>query len=394
MKSLAASTVLKGKFDETRLQDEVTRLRKELDEAPTCAFCFFSVDYAEHVKEVCEVIQYYGHAPRTFGCTGTGVSGTAQEVEFESSISVLLLSIPNGSIETVEVSQAELEGEHDPAWWHSKTGCESEDLAAWLMLVDPISLDVEEWLRQWNKAYPGVSCIGGLASANAEGNEYMVFSDGQEIESGGLAIAIRGDVEVLPMVSQGCRPMGEPLTITQTEHNLILNLGGKTAFEVLSELLGDMSEDQRERARGNVFAGLAMSEYVDEFKRGDFLVRNILGADPSNGAVSLGAIPRVGQTMQYQLRDRISAMDDMNFILQDFNKAGVKPYASLLFTCTGRGEHLFGEKSHDAQSISRVLGKHPAAGFSCNGELGPVAGVNHVHGYTACAALFVEKKAE
>ena len=152
-----------------------------------------------------------------------------------------------------------------------------------------------------------------------------------------------------------------------------------------------MTKQEKDRARNNLFAGVAMSEYLEEYKRGDFLIRNILGADPEAGAVAIGAPLRVGQTLQYQLRDRDSADEDLRELCYAAEEDGARPFASLLFSCTGRGRGLFGAPDHDAGVLAEIIGAHPSAGFFCNGEIGPVGRANFLHGYTASAALFCEE---
>ena len=121
------------------------------------------------------------------------------------------------------------------------------------------------------------------------------------------------------------------------------------------------------------------------------LIRNIIGADPGSGAVVIGGIPRTGQTLQYQLRDRDIAKADLIRVLATGALHGVRPFATLLFSCLGRGERFFGSPNHDASSFHAAAGKSPLAGFFCSGEIAPVAGRNAVHGYTAAAALWIEK---
>jgi small ligand-binding sensory domain FIST len=232
-----------------------------------------------------------------------------------------------------------------------------------------------------------VPCLGGLASTT-RGDEFFVFQDRHIVRSA-VAIGFRGGVQIETVVSQGCRPIGEPLTITGVEQNVIHSLGAKRAYDRLAETVATLSVADQLRARGNVFAGLAMSEYVDEFKTGNFLVRNLLGADPQSGALALGALPRVGQTLQFQLRDRRSANEDLQRLLLEKSRRGRKPFGSLTFSCAGRGEGLFGVPHHDAAALAQHLGPHPSAGFFCNGEIGPVGGTNFVHGYTASIALFI-----
>jgi small ligand-binding sensory domain FIST len=210
----------------------------------------------------------------------------------------------------------------------------------------------------------------------------------RELVEGGMAVGFSGGVQVRSLVSQGCRPVGEPFTITGAEGHLVTSLGSRPAFEALDATFGSLPAADKALAQGNLFVGLAMSEYLEEYKTGDFLIRNLIGGDPQAGVLAVGALPRVGQTLQFQLRDRMSADAEMRQILGGLEESGVRPFASLVFSCTGRGRHLFGERHHDARVLKEVLGQHPSAGFFCNGEIGPVGGRNYVHGYSAALALF------
>jgi small ligand-binding sensory domain FIST len=135
-----------------------------------------------------------------------------------------------------------------------------------------------------------------------------------------------------------------------------------------------------------------MNEYRDEFGRGDFLIRNLMAVDQQAGTITIGALPRVGQTLQFQLRDAEAADDELVALLKlarsdlsgDFPAVG-----ALLCCCNGRGAGLFGESGHDVRKLEEVLGPMPVAGFFCNGEIGPVGGQNFLHGFTASLALIV-----
>ena len=176
------------------------------------------------------------------------------------------------------------------------------------------------------------------AAAPASG-ENSCFLDGKLIDAAVLALAVKGG-KIRTIVSQGCKPVGEPFTITQAEENLVYALGSRPAYQVLSETFNGLSDDEKERARGNLFAGLAASEYVADLKRGDFLVRNLLGADPQTGAVAIGARARTGQTLQYQLRDKITAHADLVDLAKINGLQGCEPFASLVFSCNGRGQQF------------------------------------------------------
>jgi small ligand-binding sensory domain FIST len=268
-----------------------------------------------------------------------------------------------------------------------ETGIGPEEVDSWIVLANPFAPELERWLAEWNIAFPDAPSIGGLSSGGSESNESLLLLDGKTTDAAVLALAVKGG-KVRTIVSQGCKPVGEPFTITHAEENLIYALGSRPAYQVLSETFNAMSTEEKERARGNLFAGLAASEYVADLKRGDFLVRNLLGADPQTGAIAIGAHARTGQTLQYQLRDKITAHADLIELAKLNGLKGCEPFASLIFSCNGRGQRFFGVPDHDAGILAETFGPVPSAGFFCNGEIGPIGNASYLHGYTASIALF------
>ena len=385
----AASRLVLSEYSEEIVKDAARQVRAELDAEVSCAIVFFSSDYVEHLEDFLELVRLYGHAPLLVGCTGGGLIGTGKEAEDRSGFSILLLSLPKTELKVFEFSQPEVEESSGPGHWQMESGVEADAVDAWIVLANPLRLDAERWLSEWNVAYPGVPALGGLASGDQE--NIVVCRDGRAISGDAIALGLRGGVQVRTIVSQGCRPIGEPLTITGAKQNLLLSLGSKPAYSVLNAVFNGLTKQEKDRARNNLFAGLAMSEYLDDYKRGDFLIRNILGADPEAGAVAIGAPLRVGQTLQYQLRDRDSADEDLRELCLAAEEEGARPFASLLFSCNGRGRGLFSVPDHDAGLLGEVFGVHPVAGFFCNGEIGPVGKNNHLHGYTASAVLLCDR---
>lgn len=384
----AASRLLTGSYSEARLREAAADALKEIGGTVSCAFVFATADWRPHLTEALEVIQVHGHVPVLIGCSGSGLIARNQELDDGSGLSMLLLHLPRTKLTSFELSQSDLVETCSAG--QERTEVVAKDVDALVVLSDPLTFDIETWLNEWNADYPGIPVCGGLGSGGRRGDEIVIMEGHRVLDSGGIALAFKGGVRIHPMVSQGCRPIGEPFTITAAQENIVNSLGSRPALEALSAALNSLPPNLRPMAQGNIFAGLATSEYIDEFKSGDFLIRNIVGANPDTGAVALAALPRVGQTLQYQLRDRDSAHMDLLHVAQDFRDANVRPFASLLFSCTGRGRSLFGVGNHDISTIESVFGEHPTAGFFCNGEIGPVGTTNFVHGYTASTALFAD----
>jgi small ligand-binding sensory domain FIST len=190
-------------------------------------------------------------------------------------------------------------------------------------------------------------------------------------------------------VSQGCRPVGDPYTVTAAEGNVVYELGGRPPIVRLRELAAALTGRDRELLGQGVQVGMAINEYRAELRQGDFLIRGIIGANPETGALAVGDEVEVGQTLQFHVRDADSADEDLQRALeQEAAALGRPPAGALLFTCNGRGSQLFSEPDHDARLLAKMLGDIPVAGFFCAGEFGPVGGQNYLHGFTASIALF------
>ncbi|HMK97474.1 MAG TPA: FIST C-terminal domain-containing protein, partial [Acidimicrobiales bacterium] len=241
-----------------------------------------------------------------------------------------------------------------------------------------------------NENVPGALAIGGMAAASGRAGTSRLLLDDQVHGQGAVGARLDG-ARVDLLVSQGCRPIGSPFTVTRAEGNVILELGGRPPFQRLQDLVGSLSEvDRQLLADGGLHVGLVIDEYRAEQRRGDFLVRSVVGADPATGAIAVGGEVELGQTAQFHVRDASSADEDLREALErEVADLGSEEAAgALLFTCNGRGSRLFSEMDHDARLLAKLLGDKPAAGFFCAGEIGPVGRKNFLHGFTASAAVF------
>ena len=227
--------------------------------------------------------------------------------------------------------------------------------------------------------------MGGNASGGHQpGNNRLAL--GSEIwETGAVGVLIEGPVRIRTVVSQGCRPIGHPLIVTRTEKNLVRELGRRPALEVFQEIFEDLEPSDQRRVLTGLHLGRVINEYQERFNRGDFLVRNVLGAT-EEGAIAITDQLRVGQTVQFHVRDADSADEDLRELLLSAQNS--KPAAALLFSCNGRGTRLFNSADHDVSLIHEILGKIPVAGFFAMGEIGPIGGRNFLHGFTASIVLF------
>ena len=191
-------------------------------------------------------------------------------------------------------------------------------------------------------------------------------------------------------MAQGCTPIGEPYVITRADGNIVLEIGSRPALTVLREAVASIPGGPERAQRAGLFAGLAVDPAKSPLERGDFLVRNLVGADQSTGALAVGDAVRVGQTIQFQLRDAEASREDLEVTLAGVSRAlgGRRPAFGCYFDCAGRGRGLYGVPDHDVRLIRKHLGAFPLAGFFGNGELAPVGRRNFFHTYTGALVVF------
>ncbi len=325
-------------------------------------------------------------------CTCAGIIGSEREIEGRPAASLLLARLPAVAINPFYINQVELEGLQTPEALYNFFEIYPNENPNFLILPDPYAVDTNRFLKSLNNAYKGSAIIGGLASAASGPQENTLIMNGQIYNEGLMGIVLSGPLKVETVVSQGCRPFGQSFIVTKAKDNLIYELAGQPFYKVLENILKEGTEYDRHLAREAIFVGIAINEYKQELKRGDFLIRPLMAVDPANGAGAIGDYINVGQTVQFHLRDAKTANEDLHELLTlQKKKTEQVPQGALVFSCNGRGLGLFKEHNHDIKIIQQHLGPMPAAGFFCAGEIGPVGGINFLHGFTNSMALFYAK---
>ncbi|MEO8092753.1 MAG: FIST N-terminal domain-containing protein [bacterium] len=353
---------------------------------PSCDLCllFAGASHLGHAEQVLGVVRSELEPAHLIGCGAGGVVGAGREIEDGPGAVVWAASLPGAEIETHHFRvERELDGPP------RLVGLDrADDLGeALILLADPYTFAAEALLRRVNAERPGLPVLGGLASAAATGSASL-FRDGQILDEGAVGCSLAG-VEVLSCVSQGAAPVGPEMTITAAHDNVIEELASVPAIERLRGAIATLAPAEQELASGGLMLGLVIDENQPDYERGDFLVRPVIGADPDAGSVVIGERVRIGQTVRMHVRDGASADEDLRQALRAQSAAlgDAGAAGALLFTCNGRGAHMFAVPDHDATAVSDALGA-AVGGFFCAGEIGPVGGRNFLHGFTATMAVF------
>jgi small ligand-binding sensory domain FIST len=350
---------------------------------PDLVCLFVSVHHADAWRSVAERVRRELAGALLFGCSARSVIGAAQEVEDAPGIAACAASLPGVTLHPFHVGEGGVPVLPGP------------DDAHVLLLVDPFRADLDAVIPALDERFPAGKKIGGIASGASRPGGNLLFLGDSALRTGAIGLVLSGDLALDAVVAQGCRPVGPPLFVTGARENVLYELDGKPPMELLGQLFAAASPAEQRLFQGSLFLGIEQEAEQSRFESGDFLIRNLIGADPNTGALHIAANLTGQRVVQFHLRDADAAAEDLARRLARYGKGrGRFASGALLFSCLGRGRGLFGVPDHDSAAFQRALGPVPLAGFFCNGEIGPVEGRTFLHGYTSAFAIFRRREAE
>jgi small ligand-binding sensory domain FIST len=359
--------------------------RDELaDGAPSLAVLLASQSHTDKALDVLNAVQEALEPPALIGCVAQTIVAGRHEIEDKPAVAVWLasgLAAETFQLEFVRTGSGGLL----TGYQFDRT---AQDLH--LLLPDPYTFPSQLLIEHLNTDLPGTTVLGGVVSGARGPGDTRLFHNHDVLSSGLVGVRLPG-TDAIPIVSQGCRPIGHPYIVTGAEDDVITELGGRPPLQRLREIVAGLPRDDQELVSNGLLIGVVGDEHLAAPGQGDFLIRGLLGADPSTGSIQIGGVAEVGATVQFQVRDAAGADKDLRLTVERaVGELAGRPVGALLFTCNGRGRRMFGVADHDASTIEDLLGGIPLAGFFAAGEIGPIAGRNALHTFTASMAVFVE----
>lgn len=354
-------------------------------------FIFISGFSRESACQIAFEFQKRVNCKNLLGSTCSGVITDTTEIENQPAVCAILLQFDHVLVTPFYLTGSAIAQMSEAQHWYKHFDVYPHEKPNFFIIPDPFSVDINELLNAFNKAYPLCPVIGGLASASSQAGENTLILNTNCYDEGCIGLSFQGDIRVETIVSQGCRPVGKSYVVTRAEGNIIYELGGRTFYSVLEDVLTNQANDyDRRLAQEAVFIGISADEYKSDLKLGDFLIRPVIGLDQESQAGAVADYVQAGQTIKFHLRDAVSATDELISLLSAQTQKNMQknPSAALIFSCNGRGKDFFNVSDHDLNIIKDHFGKIPLAGFFCSGEIGPVAGKNFSHGLTSSIALF------
>ncbi len=365
---------------ERAVRQALSRLGGEAD-----LVCFFICgDDPDDVARAGQRAMRLAPDANVIGCSATGVIGDGQGVELTPAVSAWAARLGEARLTTFALETLNAEDKFVVVGLPER----SPDDHVAILLADPYSFPTDAFVERSAEVLGELPLIGGLANGMHGRGSVRLFADGEIYTEGAIGVLISGAVRVGTVVSQGCRPIGPSMVVTRAEDNLLLELAGQPALARLEDIVSDLDEDDRELVASGLQIGVAIDEYAERHERGDFLIRGVIGIDPEREAVAIGDVVEVGRTVRFQVRDAATADEDLYDLLDAHREEFGRVDGALLFSCNGRGSAMFGSADHDPVALRDTLGPVGMAGFFAAGEVGPVGGHNHVHGFTASVLVF------
>jgi small ligand-binding sensory domain FIST len=349
-------------------------------------FLFVSPQHEDMQRAIIDVATERVEGATVLGCSAGGVIGARREIEDAPAVVAWAASLPGIGVQPFRLT---FQREDDHAIIEGLEDLPSPDEEpVMVMLADPFSFPADVLLDHLNDTSAGIPIVGGMASGGLEAGRNSLYFNDEILRDGAVGAILTGG-GMATVVSQGCRPVGRTYAVTRAERNVLFEMGGAPAMTRIEELYAESTDRDQLLIRRGLHVGSAITETKPELGRGDFLVRNVVGVDRDTGAIAISDVVEVGRTVQFQVRDAESAREDLRVVLERERTARPSDVAgALLFSCNGRGSALFGQPDHDVNAVRRAFGDVPVAGFFAAGEIGPVAGKNFLHGFTASILLF------
>jgi small ligand-binding sensory domain FIST len=395
-----ASSISDASELDAAVEQTTAELTRRLhDQQPDLLIVFITREHQMHWHELPAKLHARFPEAVLIGCSGSGVLADGRELEGVPGLALAGAVLPDVELTAFHVPAERtpdpVEPDDDPAAerarWNHALGLADGPDPHLILLPDPFTWSGPEVLDGLDRAYPAGVKLGGLCSGGGRPGEHRLFCQRAAHHRGMVGVALRGNLEVEAIVAQGCRPIGTPMFVTRHQDRVMFELDGRPAVEVLQRLFDELSPTERVKAQHSLFLGIVMDPQREVYDAGDFLVRNLVGVDPQSGAIGTAAQLHKNAVVQFHLRDAETSAADLRALLSNHAQRhrGTPSVGVLLFSCLGRGQGLYEQPDHDSGLVRELLGSRlPIAGFFGNGEIGPVAGRTHMHGYTSSLMLF------
>jgi len=360
------------------------------------ALCFATPAYGAAYPMILRTVASEARTREVAGCSSKGVIAGETEIESGHALAVLVFGGDEQEMRATRFFVPTLRGRAAgvAAEVASAVRAKLDKSNLLILFADTYNFEAEATLEALGRELPGVAIAGGGASEDGSIGETFVFC-GDTISSNAVSgMLLSGDFKLTLANSIACGLIGTAHRVTAARDNIVIELDGRPAYEVFAEAAGPLAADLR-RALAYVFVAIPAYENATTIERGQFVVRNIVGASEEHGVIAVAFQPKVGDTVGFVLRDAERSRQDLKATLDDLSARldpQTPPAFGLYFDCVSRGAGLYNIPGHDSAYIRRALGPVPIAGFFTGFEIGSLADQTSLLQYSGVLALISERK--
>ena len=353
---------------------------------------FATAEHGADLDDLIGVVTETSGSPYVVGCSAAGVLGAEGEIEDGPAVGVL--SVRSDAVRATPFLFRD-EGDHGlTAGLHvGQRLLASRDtndvVLAW---PDPFTVRPDRLLQGVDAVLGPVPIAGGAASSSLPSGGTFQFS-GQEAGRACVSgLRLGGAFRHQVALTQGCRPLGEPMRVTRAHENLVLEVDGIPALSALRAAAPDDLFDNPDEALAELTVAFLPEPEESRVQAGEYLVRNIVAIDPDTGVLAVAADVEEGQSILFAHREAGAARDDVERMAARAARAAPPGgyRFGLYFDCLARGRSLYGCRGVDSQALARHLPGVPWLGFFCSAEIAPLRGANYLFTYTGVLVLFAE----
>lgn len=364
------------------------RLEATKGQAIDVLMVYFSEHHAEHARDL--ALAMAGDFPNAVcvGCNAAGVVGSADVGESHPSLSVMAGHLPGVKIQPIRFEADTHDGPDFD--WENELEIAPDDTPHFLILSQSEGFETDELLGALDDTFPSSQKFGALIDADAAAGNCLLL-EGHVYHSGAVGLAFSGNLCVEIVVAQACRPIGEPMIVTQHTQNIIHRFNRGNPMEVFQGLVAGLGKDDRKLARHAMFVGIGVENKTGVYRPGDFVIRNLIGFNPEVGDLAIAAPIRDLDIIQFHLMDPQSTAAEFERSVVDFQSdlgSHQEPKAALLFSGSAGEESRSDKALRESDILHAQFVDMRLGGLFSEGEIAPVAGTTCVHGYASTVVFF------
>ena len=368
-------------------KDVVDQLKRNLKGGrPDIALVFVSAHHAASYYMVPKLIWEQLKPKALVGSSTVGVIGDAEQGEDTPGLVVVAGKLGGAEAHAFEFQPGSIpDMDGSPRDWHARVGAPPSKVSSMLLLADPVSINTQGVLAGLDFAYSRASKCGALASGGAAPGENAIFINGDVRRSGMVGVALGDRIRQEGAIAPSCRPIGEPLVVTQSRDNVIHRLDTGTPINILASIYNNASEADKSLMVNHLTIGIATHQTVGSQSPDDMLLRNITATNRFEGSIAVGDMVHEGQIVQFHVIDGSYAKAEIDRNLREgpLSAADDPSSLALMFSCVGRGRNIFGSGNYEVQRLRGRHPKMPLAGMLCNGQISTINGTSYLMGYTS-----------